>query len=443
MKPVRALRLTRMSFSIALSLAATSARAVPSFSRQTGFDCAACHSAFPTINAFGRTFKAQGYDLVTAQEVTAKGAAPTLAIPQGVPLSLMIIGSLSEMSTAVPGTKTGDVMLPDQLSLFYAGRIASGFGAFAQLTYDGQADHFSMDNLDVRYAYPLQLAGKPLQLGVTVNNNPTVQDLWNDTPAWGWPFVTSGVWPGEGTNAPLVAGGLAQAVVGAGVYGFWNDTVYAEVSLYRSAPLGVPRPLDATDKTTAANVIDRVAPYWRVALQHAWGNSSAEIGTYGLLGRLYPGAASTPAAPLSGSTDRYADVALDAQYQYASGDRSLDVHTSWIHEDRTLAASAAGATGTLQTWWLDAEAYWRWVGVGAGTFFTWSSNSPGVFGTANGRADTNGAMLEVMARPWENTSFRLQYTLYGAFDGRGTNYDGAGRSASDNDMLTFVAWLAF
>jgi hypothetical protein len=324
-----------------------------------------------------------------------------------------------------------------------AGRIAKGFGAFAQLTYDSQADHVSMDNLDVRFARSITVAGAPLLLGLTVNNNPTVQDLWNDTPAWGWPFVTSGVWPGEGTNAPLVAGGLAQAAVGAGVYGFWHDMIYAEVSLYRPAPLGVPRPFDATNATTASDVIDGVAPYWRVALQHSWGSSSAELGTYGLYARLFPGASATPALPLSGSTDRFLDLGIDAQYQYAAGDWTLDAHTSWIHEDRRLDATAGGANATLQSWWLDAQLYRRWVGVGAGTFVTWSSGSGGVFGTANGLANTNGGMVELVARPWENASFRIQYTFYGRFDGRGTNYDGAGRNASDNDMLTLIAWIAY
>ena len=38
-----------------------SAVAVPSFARQTGISCEACHTVFPELNHFGRMFKANGY----------------------------------------------------------------------------------------------------------------------------------------------------------------------------------------------------------------------------------------------------------------------------------------------------------------------------------------------------------------------------------------------
>jgi hypothetical protein len=37
------------------------ARAVPSYSRQTGMPCASCHYDPPELNAFGRQFKLEGY----------------------------------------------------------------------------------------------------------------------------------------------------------------------------------------------------------------------------------------------------------------------------------------------------------------------------------------------------------------------------------------------
>ena len=38
------------------------ASATPVYARQTGFSCAACHfEQFPLLNAFGRSFKANGY----------------------------------------------------------------------------------------------------------------------------------------------------------------------------------------------------------------------------------------------------------------------------------------------------------------------------------------------------------------------------------------------
>ena len=42
-----------------------SARAVPSFARQTGMSCTACHTVFPELTAFGRTFKLGAYTFST------------------------------------------------------------------------------------------------------------------------------------------------------------------------------------------------------------------------------------------------------------------------------------------------------------------------------------------------------------------------------------------
>ena len=39
------------------------AEALPSYARQTGQPCAACHTAFPELTPFGRRFKIGGYTL--------------------------------------------------------------------------------------------------------------------------------------------------------------------------------------------------------------------------------------------------------------------------------------------------------------------------------------------------------------------------------------------
>ena len=48
-----------------------------------------------------------------------------------------------------------------------------------------------MDNTDIRYANKTKLRGKELVYGVDLNNNPTLEDIWNSTPAWGSPWVAS------------------------------------------------------------------------------------------------------------------------------------------------------------------------------------------------------------------------------------------------------------
>src|SRR5216684_3279215 len=46
---------------IALTLGAPSAQALPSYARQTGQECAACHNGFPELTPYGRLFKLNAY----------------------------------------------------------------------------------------------------------------------------------------------------------------------------------------------------------------------------------------------------------------------------------------------------------------------------------------------------------------------------------------------
>ena len=79
------------------------------------------------------------------------------------------------------------------ISLFLSGAWTTHVGSFVQVTYSIQDDHFSMDNTDIRYANSTKLGGKELVYGFDMNNNPTAEDLWNTSPAWGFRWVASDV----------------------------------------------------------------------------------------------------------------------------------------------------------------------------------------------------------------------------------------------------------
>lgn len=419
----------RASLALGLALVAGPASAVPSFSRQVNVPCSTCHTSFPQLTTFGRLFKASGYALTGSEVVSDKREGRVaLELNRFAPLGVQVIASYTDVRSPGAGIRSGDVLLPDQLGVFYAGRLAPDFGVFAQVTYESGAAHFSMDNLDLRYARELTVGGRSLLVGATLNNSPTVQDLWNTTPAWGWPFVTSGAWPGMGSNAALVDGQLAQAVAGATVYAFLDQAAYAEVGLYRSAPLGVPRPLDET----TPGLIDDAAPYWRVAVQRDLGQHLFEVGTYGLHAAMKPGGATAPPGGY-GASDKLTDVALDALWQYQAA-LTAAIRATWIHEWRDLDASAPGERPRLDTLRASGDVYWDWIGLGAGVFRTGSTTSTS-FG-ASGSADTRGGMAEVILRPWDNATFRGQYTHY-------TRLDGSSSGASDADAFALIAWIAF
>src|SRR6185312_5709251 len=143
---IRTDTLMRVAFlAVALFGAAPAALAVPSFARQTGMACEACHTVYPELTHFGRVFKANGYILTNLKQVrdVSGKKEELLALSQMPPLSIMVQISdsqlkkaLPDLSTSAPGVaQNGTAGFPQQLSLFYAGKIAPNFGAFVQLTY--------------------------------------------------------------------------------------------------------------------------------------------------------------------------------------------------------------------------------------------------------------------------------------------------------------------
>ena len=259
-------------------------RTIPSFSRQTKLACSACHYQFPQLTPFGRLFKLNGYTLTGLETIgqPADTTSETLKLAPIPPASAMLVTSLTHLSEALPATQNNTTSFPQQFSLFLAGQITPKVGAFTQFTYAAPDGRFGIDNVDVRYATHTPFAGRDLLFGLTVHNNPTVQDVWNTIPAWGFPFISSEVAPSPSAS-PIIEGTLSQQVVGLGAYSLWDNLLYTELTAYRSAPQGTAEPLDST----ATNTTKGVAPYWRVALQHQYPSTYLMLGTFGLASQLF------------------------------------------------------------------------------------------------------------------------------------------------------------
>src|ERR1700736_6345395 len=87
--------LYRLAARVALSaicMYASAAQAVPSFARQTGMACAACHTVFPELTPFGREFKLNGYVVDNLKQI--KGVTmerrETMSLNSLPPLSVML-----------------------------------------------------------------------------------------------------------------------------------------------------------------------------------------------------------------------------------------------------------------------------------------------------------------------------------------------------------------
>ncbi len=432
------------------ALAAFAAKlVVPSFSRQTKLACNVCHYGFPQLTPFGRQFKLNGYTMTGLPTINSQAdsaARIELQLSPIAPLSVMAIISNSRTATAVPGTLNGTTEFPQQLSLFASTQITPKMGIFSQFTYEAQSGTIGIDNVDLRFASHTSLNAKDVLYGVTMHNNPTVQDVWNTLPAWGYPFNASGTAPGPAA-ATLIDGALGQAVMGLGTYALYDNLIYAEATAYTSAPQGAAAPANASSENTTRGL----SPYWRLALQHSFGSTYLMVGTFGLSSYLYP-------TGVTGLTNHYRDFGFDAQMEKKAGEGMLIGRASYVKENQSLPASFDPAAGTAEHVANTLNAYKANLSYmpstahvfTAGVFGTTGSSdallyaAEAVSGSATGSPASQGTSLEYSYNPWINMRLGAQYTVYSKFNGRAHAYDEAnGRNAKDNNALYLFVWLAY
>jgi len=415
------------------------ANAVPSFARQTNLECTSCHLSWLELTPTGRQFKLNGY---------------TLGERQPIPLAGMLQASITKtnhVDNNVPDAfkHDKDVKL-QQVSLFLSTKYTDHIGSFIQWTYDGVEHHSSIDNADIRFADRIGDKDHSLIYGITLNNNPTVQDVYNTVPVWGFPYASSSVAIAPNAST-MLEGGLSQQVAGLGAYFSWNKTIYGELSAYHTADK-IFSPLKAGIKDTDAAKIDGLNPYWRLALQHEWnaGTNSAMIGTYGMTVDKYPDNLNP-----HGPTDRFKDIAFDAQYQYITDEHRASAQINWIHEKQEWNASFPGgstsnSSDTLKSFHAKATYYYQMkYGINVGYFSIRGGADPALYpadevtGSATGSPNTSGYIVDLNYLPKRDVRLVLQYTGYTKFNGAKQNYDGFGRDASDNNSIYALLWMMF
>jgi hypothetical protein len=443
---------------ISLFLQAPTASAIPSYARQTGFPCKSCHYMPPELTPLGRVFKLNGYTMAGKPTVTSPGKGNTsgLSILESFPLSVLFDTSFTSLKSPQPVPQTGggtvpsqngSFEFPQQASLFLAGAWATHVGSFVQVTYTSQGDHFTWDNSDIRYANSTKLFKKDLAFGITLNNNPTVEDLWNSTPAWGFPWVSSDWAPTPNAGA-IINGGLAQDVAGIGGYAMWDNHLYFAGTVYRSAHIGASLPNTGAGQSFN---IRGVAPYWRVAWQQNSKNNNLEVGSYGIHLKSTPGA-------ITGFEDGYTDWAADFQYDRTIPEFRGDVVSlrgTYIRENSSLLATSMNGGASfvqhhLNTVQANAEYHLgdKFSGT-IGLFNVTGTPDPLLFpsgpvsGNANGDPRSNGYIANISWWPVQNIGLTFQYTGYTRFNGAGTNYDGSGRNAGSNNTLYLLARFVF
>lgn len=479
-------------------LYAPSAEALPSYARQTGQPCGTCHTDFAGLTPYGRLFKIQGYTAgggayrstlfpdgssgrsyvppLLAKSIAVDNSAGTEVStdpkPYAPPVAMMTVVGFSNTQAATPAPSApfngNNNIALSSVNFMYGGAITDHIGAFAQMSYNGQpaggfagdpfGQSWTWDNTDIRYANSATIGGVNVTYGLTANNNPTVQDPWNTTPAWAFPYVSSPFSAGLGPT-PIIDGAFAQHVASFGAYAFVADMLYLEASMYGTLSPGAQIHL-GVDPFGAPGQIDGAAPYWRVAFEPHWGNSWLEVGTFGMYANVNPWS-SPPSAAGTGvpvtfttgtfsQTDNYTDFGFDTQYQYQGDNFWITLRGSYIYELQKLNASFANGISANPSNVLNEARAYASLAYGnynrvvlTGQYFTsWGTPDLGLYG---GSPNTQGWIAEIayipfsMSQaplwPWFNVRIGLQYTWY-------TEFNGTSVGASANNTLYLYLWAA-
>ncbi len=484
------------------------ARALPSYARQTGQPCGTCHTDFPGLTPFGRRFKLLGYTTggglyrttpfspsrdandanaalrAYAAEQRIDGNAPLAPVGSGEkgwvpPVSAMTVIGLTHAQTSATGNTApygaNDIVTATPTSFFYGGAITNNIGAFAQVTWNappagGFSDPFghtwTWDNTDIRFASTAHVGSLDFIYGITANNNPTVQDVWNTTPAWQFPYAApfslgnTNATNGPPTN-PLIQGAFAARVGSVGAYTMINDFLYLEATVYRTLNFSQQNTM-GSDPVGSPGLFD-YAPYWRVALEPHWGSHTFMLGAFGMYFNIHPwiDTSGLTSQGTIAQTNKFNDVGFDSQYQYQGNNWWLTLRGTYIHEFQTRDADFGGFTATAPTNLnntIDSLKLYGSVALGGDHRVVLSSQYFNIRGSADlglyGADPNTGAALSPASDgfnaeiayipfgvsrapgwPWFNARIGLQYTYFNRFNGTTAG-------AQNHNTLFLHAWLA-
>jgi len=442
----------RLAVAALLALAATAcllpmtAHAVPSYARQTGSECAACHvGGFgPQLTPYGVRFKINGYTDSDGKDGK-------------IPLSAMMVGNWTHTAKGaaegdrIDHFKSNDNSAMQEASVFLAGRLTDNIGTFVQSTYSGVDKRWALDQFDVRYARATSLGGKEATIGLAVNGNPTLTDPFNTLGQWRFPYTSSDFNAGFGPS-PLVEN-LAGGVAGVNAYTLFDKHYYAEVGVYDTLSKRALSAINADDP----GKFKGLGTYWRLAYVQDWKRDNFSVGLFGFNARLHP------ERDDPGATDRHTDLGVDASYQFLGNREHIyTVNGSYVRERMRLGythgqiGEADRNTNTLDQYRLAASYHYAQTwGATLGWFQSHGSRDAALYGDSlRGRPDTAGYVLQAdwtpwgkessWGAPWANVRLGLQYTGYNRYMGGSHYYDADGntRRARDNNTTMLFLWLS-
>lgn len=437
-----------------VALLSNAAQAVPSYASQTGQSCVACHAGgqFPELTPYGRLFKLTGY---TMGERNNPLAAMVVA-------NNTVTANNADTGSGKPSALDGQSIV-DFASVFVAGKVTDNIGGFAQYTnaiHDYQdsngnwQNHTFADNFDLRYADRSVDTQHDLIWGVTLNNAVTMQDPWNSSPVWGYPYSSTSTGAYGSLPAATQIEGLSQ-VAGLGAYAYLDKHVYAELSIYRAAdgPFSFLSygSQDGDVNGHTLTYFDGPAVYGRLAYTNEIGAHNFMLGVMALDAKIFPTVNNF--VQRDGDSTHYQDLGLDAQYQYLLSPHTFTAHLRAVSEQISDPGQFTYSDGnaTLNTLMLKGSYVYR-DKYGASLAYKSVTGSPdstayasnGATWTANPQnvPDSTVWIPEIFYMPMQNVRLGLQFNYFTKYLGATSNFDGAGRNPGDNNTTYLYLWAA-
>jgi hypothetical protein len=451
--------------------------ALPTFSRQTEQPCSVCHLNFGELTHEGRQFKLTGY--TKGKSVIPLSATATASVTKIQNTSSSIAPDIFLAKNNVP--------MIEEANLYLAGKYWEDIGGYLKWTSSfantnpiygssgvqtgtkvGQ-DTF-LDASEIRFAKESMIGREKVNWGVSLNNSPSVQDLWSTSTVYGFPYRTSSLqnaW-GIGQFGPttLVDGGLNSQVFGVSAYAMFDDSIYLEISDYVKSTPGWATIATASNFNTVASGNN---PYWRLAWNKNSSENSFMLGTFGMNTNLVR----DPFVPGS-AKGNYFDYGFDTQFQHITNTHSYSAQATVVYEfvnwgGRSVGRSHDNQNSNLVT--IKTKATYDYLRKYGTSIFAFSSKGtidnlywnynpdPTVItGACNqnislltycslsGSPNTTGSGFELYYDPIPYVHIVYQQTYYQTFLGGSKFVDnsaGLQRNASDNNLSYFYITVSY
>jgi hypothetical protein len=438
---------------IAAGLIPFSAEAVPSYARQIGKPCTACHTMWPNLNQYGRQFKVKGYtDVDPEWEMINKD---NMNMMKTFPVSARVLmyPQIGESTNNQPGAantlgtngKGQDATNADQVALFIATRFSDYGGIFtaAEADADGTTNgSFGIPVIKVALAMPIGGGSGAAKPGAAATQGGTLGVVvFKGISTSADPFNSLGgrdrdlSWQGEAAPFILDSGWAFKSDngdnVGTVVHGYFlGYRLYAAVGTMRGATADNVN--NGTVNVTNQASTDPNDFYYRVAWDQKLPNGAVTIGAHYYDGKQRMIIDNSGAAPAFNATPY--DVKVKRGYVDVSLEQTFG-------EDHLLEVQALAGNGTEDNVYGGNEnRSFRGSYVQASYFYdrqygvVASVNSVKYKGEASTDADggvdkKDSSLVSLNYLPWLNAKLALQYA-----DTKTTLVDGT----SQKDKLTRV-----